>query len=83
MFSAKGNQKGPGPPNGGQNWPQNHLNTVDGRNPFRTTEETNGKNHCLLVFAGEEASFHGCCWETFYIVAYCGLVGNPDLTTKI
>ena len=20
------------------------------------------------------ASFHGCCWETFYIFAYCGLV---------
>ena len=22
---------------------------------------------------------HGCCWETFYIFAYCGLVGNPHL----
>ena len=21
--------------------------------------------------------YHGCCWETFYIFAYCGLVGNP------
>ena len=27
--------------------------------------------------------FHGCCWETFYIFAYCGLVGDPHLTTKI
>ena len=26
---------------------------------------------------------HGCCWETFYIFAYCGLVGNPHLTAKI
>ena len=23
---------------------------------------------------------HGCCWETFYIFAYSGLVGNPQLT---
>ena len=22
----------------------------------------------------------GCCWETFYIFAYCGLVENPYLT---
>ena len=22
---------------------------------------------------------HGCRWETFYIFAYCGLVGNPYL----
>ena len=26
---------------------------------------------------------HGCCWEAFYILAYCGLVGNPHLTAKI
>ena len=26
--------------------------------------------------------FHGCCWETFYIFAYCGLVRNPHLTAK-
>ena len=26
---------------------------------------------------------HGCCWETFFIFAYCGLVGNPHLTAKI
>ena len=25
----------------------------------------------------------GCCWETFYIVAYSGLVGTPHLTAKI
>ena len=25
---------------------------------------------------------HGCCWETFYIFAYCGSVGNPHLTAK-
>ena len=25
---------------------------------------------------------HGCCWETFYIFAYCGLVGNPHLTAR-
>ena len=25
---------------------------------------------------------HGCCWETFCIFAYCGLVGNPHLTAK-
>ena len=24
-----------------------------------------------------------CCWETFYIFAYCGLVGNPHFTAKI
>ena len=23
--------------------------------------------------------FHGRCWETFYIFAYCGLVRNPHL----
>ena len=28
------------------------------------------------------AQCHGCCWETFYIFAYCGLVGNPHLTAK-
>ena len=22
---------------------------------------------------------HGCCWDTFCIFAYCGLVGNPHL----
>ena len=27
--------------------------------------------------------FHGCCWETFYIFAYCGLVENPHLTAKL
>ena len=26
---------------------------------------------------------HGCCWETFYIFAYCGLVGTPHSTAKI
>ena len=26
---------------------------------------------------------HGCCWETFYIFAHCGLVGNPHLTAKL
>ena len=26
--------------------------------------------------------YHGCCWETFYIFAFCGLVGNPHLTAK-
>ena len=26
---------------------------------------------------------HGCCWETFYIVAYCGLVRNAHLTAKM
>ena len=26
---------------------------------------------------------HGCCWETFYIFAYCGLVGNPHPTANI
>ena len=24
---------------------------------------------------------HGCCWEAFYILAYCGLVGHP--TTQL
>ena len=34
--------------------------------------------------ARENHSYHhGCCWETFYIFAYCGLVGNPNLTAKI
>ena len=32
-------------------------NTVDGRNPFRTTFETMG-NHCLLVLT-EESAFRG------------------------
>ena len=27
--------------------------------------------------------YHGCCWDTFYILAYCGLVGNPHLTANI
>ena len=26
---------------------------------------------------------HGCRWETFYIFAYCGLVGNPHFTANI
>ena len=26
---------------------------------------------------------HGCRWETFYIFAYCSLVGNPHLAAKI
>ena len=25
---------------------------------------------------------HGCCWETFYMFAYCGLVGSPHLTAE-
>ena len=25
---------------------------------------------------------HGCCWETRYIFAHCGLVGNPHLTLE-
>ena len=29
-----------------------------------------------------QKAFHGCCWQTFYIFAYCGLVGNPHLTAK-
>ena len=28
-------------------------------------------------------TYHGCCWETFYMFAYCGLVGNPHLASKI
>ena len=27
-------------------------------------------------------SFHGCCWETLCIFAYCGLVGNAHSTAK-
>ena len=23
----------------------------------------------------ETRRFHGCCWEPFYMFAYCGLVG--------
>ena len=26
---------------------------------------------------------HGGRWETFFVFAYCGLVGNPHLTAKI
>ena len=26
---------------------------------------------------GKWTMFHGCCWETFYIFACCGLAGNP------
>ena len=26
---------------------------------------------------------HDCCWEICYISAYCGLVGNPHLPSKI
>ena len=29
------------------------------------------------------SAMHGCCWDTFYIFAYCGLVLNPHLTSKI
>ena len=42
----------------------------------------------LQPLSGEEEAWilwsttHGCCWETFYIFAYCGLVGNPHLTAK-
>ena len=25
---------------------------------------------------------HGCCLETFYMFAYCGLVGNSHLAAK-
>ena len=35
------------------------------------------KSSCVLCFGGLS---HGCCWETFYISAYCGLVGNSHLT---
>ena len=27
-------------------------------------------------------NLHACRWETCYIFAYCGLVGNPDFTAK-
>ena len=33
-----------------------------------------------LVVKGAQ---HGCCWETFYIFACSGLVGNPHLAAKI
>ena len=26
---------------------------------------------------------HGCCWPTFYMLAYCGLVGNPNLAVFV
>ena len=32
---------------------------------------------------GGQAPTHGCCWETFYTFACCGLVGNPHSTAKI
>ena len=49
---------------------------------------------CASGFAREESSdchschflshlFHGCCWETFCMLADCGLVGNPHLTANI
>ena len=37
----------------------------------------------LIGSIGNQCRFHGCCWETFYIFAYCGVVGNPHLTAKI
>ena len=32
----------------------------------------------------EVSSQHGCCWETFHVFAYCGLVVEiPHLTAKM
>ena len=36
----------------------------------------------VLCFPAPVRHNHGCCWETFYIFAYCVLVGNPNLTAK-
>ena len=32
------------------------------------------------TFSQDQRLKHGCCWEAFYILAYCCLVGNPHLT---
>ena len=37
----------------------------------------------FILDTGEARWLHGCRWETFYILAYCGLVGNPHLTANI
>ena len=64
------------------------------RSPTDVTMEPLGWRICCIYFhiAGVLPSvlildgsphYHDCGWETFYIFAYCGLVGNPHLTTKI
>ena len=65
----------------------NHLGvpTVYGRNPFRTTWKPWLKPLFVVVFTLDNHQkpgfhrwclrrFHGCCWETCYMFAYCGLV---------
>ena len=34
------------------------------------------------ILGFQRGAKHGCRWETFYVFAYCGLVGNPHLTSK-
>ena len=29
---------------------------------------------CVVLVPEKDPRLHGCCWETFYIFAYCGLV---------
>ena len=52
-----------------------------------TTSENSGQSPCRLsigaLFTPSAPFFHGWCWETFYMFACCGLVGNPHLTAKI
>ena len=36
----------------------------------------------MPMFFRDAFYFLDCCWETFYMFAYCGLVGNPHLTAK-
>ena len=37
----------------------------------------------LLPFNQEnKLTSHGCCWDIFHMFAYCGLVGNPNLTAQ-
>ena len=42
-----------------------------------------GQDSCLKVTTQQTRTRHGCCWETVYNVASCGLVGHPHLTAKI
>ena len=66
---------------GNENWNDPHLN-----HPLLVVSFLRGPKpgllpifHSLLLCS---APIHGCCCETFFILAYCGLVGSPHLTAK-
>ena len=57
------------------------------RAPFEVLGSFEPMSHLRVgnIYEGSKhamSSLHGCCWETFYISAYCGLVGTPHLTAK-